>query len=478
MADIPYIKLSDLTRQVEAVIRQTFDGLYWIVAEISGHKFYPNQDRHYFELVEKAPGQADPVAKVKGIAWSSGSQNIKLFEQATGQNFTNGLQVLIRVRVEFHPAYGLSLILNEIDPYFTLGNLEKQRRETLQRLVAENPDFIQQNGEEYLTKNKSLPLNCVIQNIAIIGSPNSEGYTDFTHTITSNQFGYRFNIDIYQSSVQGSEAERELVGKLIAIFESGKKYDCVVIIRGGGAKTDFLVFDSYGLSKAVAKFPVPVITGLGHHKDVSIVDLMAHTSTKTPTKAAEFIISHNRTFEDGLLKLRQAVIIRSQQLIGSTKSGIHAANLIIVNKSRALLHHHKDSLAGYQRTVVSETRSRMYNNRAELISLLNQLSSQPKIILAHQRSGLTHLAENLRAFTGKYVRRQQTSLEHYGSLIRLMSPESILRKGFAIVSHKGEIVKDAGGIQTGDELQIVMSEDTISTRVTSKTKKDERKSDV
>ncbi|HEX8515170.1 MAG TPA: exodeoxyribonuclease VII large subunit [Bacteroidia bacterium] len=298
---IQHIKLSDLTKKVEEAIKNTFGSeFYWIVAEISTHKFYPNNDRHYFEFIEKVEGEMDPVAKVKGVSWQSGSQCIKLFEKDTGQVFTNGVQVLVKVKVEYQSAFGLQLVLLDIDSSFTLGNLEKQRRETLERLVKENPDSIKKIGEEYFTKNKAIKLNAVIQNIAIIGSPNSEGYTDFTHTITNNQFHYKFAIDIYQSSVQGMEAEKELVNKLVFVFQNSTKYDCVVIIRGGGAKTDFLVFDTYNLARAVARFPIPIITGLGHHKDVSVVDLMVHTSTKTPTKAAEFIISHNRAFEDSI----------------------------------------------------------------------------------------------------------------------------------------------------------------------------------
>ena len=263
MNEIKHIKLSELTKKIADIINQSFGtASHWIVAEISSHKFYENQDRHYFEFIEKVEGANDPIAKVRGVSWFGGSQNIKVFEKETGQKFTNGVQVLVNVKVEFHQAYGFSLVLIDIDQSFILGNLEKQRRNTLLRLVAENPDSIQKVGEEYVTKNKKVKLPVVIQKIAIIGSPNSEGYTDFTHTVNNNQFNYKFSIDIYQSSVQGAASEKELINKLIAIFNSGIKYDCAVIIRGGGSKTDFIVFDSYGLSRAIARFPIPVIAGI------------------------------------------------------------------------------------------------------------------------------------------------------------------------------------------------------------------------
>lgn len=479
MSEIQHIKLSDLTRRVEEVIKNSFGSdFYWIVAEISSHKFYPNQDRHYFEFVEKAEGSNEPVAKVRGVSWFAGSQCIKVFEKDTGQVFSNGLQVLVKVKIEFHTAFGFSLVLHDIDQSFTLGNLEKQRRETLERLIRENPDSIQKVGDEYVTKNKNIRLNTVIQNIAIIGSPNSEGYTDFTHTINNNQFGYKFVIDIFQSSVQGGEAEKELVNKLVSIFQSGKKYDCVVIIRGGGAKTDFLVFDSYNLSRAVARFPIPIITGIGHHKDVSVVDLMVNTSTKTPTKAAEFIISHNRSFEDALLVLQKNLVIKSQQLLSNSMQRINETNIIIINKSRTLISHYKDGLNNFNQVVINKTKTILYSRQTNLVALLNQLLSRPKIITAHRQAELTNLIGNLQVFSNKYLINKKGYLGHCESVIKLMSPKNILRKGFAIVSQKGKILKDATAILPGGDLIVTMEEYEISTKVLSKIKTDGRKSDL
>lgn len=479
LPDVSYIRLSDLTRRVENAIKQTFGSeSYWVLAEISSHKYYPNNDRHYFEFVEKADGSADPIAKVRGVAWVAGSQTIKTFQQATGQLFTNGIQVLVKVKVEFHQAYGLSLVLMDIDQNFTLGNIEKQRRETLLRLVAENPGLIEKSGEEYLTKNKRVPLNVVIQHIAIIASPNSEGYADFSHTIQYNQYKYTFGIDIYQSAVQGADAERELINKLISIYESGKKYDCVVIIRGGGAKSDFLVFDTYQLARTVARFPIPVITGIGHHKDVSIVDLMANISTKTPTQAAEFIIAHNRSFEDNVMSLQKTVIIKTQQLLSDAIRLINYSNNSIINNSRTIISHRKERLNEFNQRVINATKSVLYNRQTKLVSLLNQLLSRPQIITSNKKAELENIAGNLKLFSGKLIRNQNQYLNHFRTVINMMSPENILRKGFAMISKNGLILKNAEQIKPGDELIISMQDSEVNTTVNSKTKKDAGKSDV
>lgn len=501
LVEISHIRLSELTKKIEDVIKQSIGSeFYWVIAEISGHKFYPNQDRHYFEFIEKIDGKNEPIAKVRGVSWFDGSQHIKLFEIATGQKFSNGLQVLVKVKVEFHSSYGFSLVLNDIDQSFTIGNLEKQKRETLLKLVAENPSFIQKVGEEYITRNKRLKFNLAIKNIAIIGSPNSEGYTDFTHTISSNLFGYKFSIDIYQSSVQGAEAEKELINKLIAIYNSKKPYDCVVIIRGGGAKTDFLVFDSYNLSRAVAKFPIPIITGIGHHKDVSIVDLMAHTSVKTPTKAAEFIISHNRALEDSILILQKEIIIKSQQLLSNSLQKINATNITIINKSITFLSHHKeilnntniniinksrtlinqykDSLNSFNQIVINKTKTILYNRQTNLVALLNQILSKPKIITAQKNSELVNLIGNLKIFSIKYFDSKEAYIRHHETIVRVMSPKNILKKGFAIVSQSGKILKNAQAIETGNELTITMESFDIKTKVITKTQNNGRESIV
>ncbi len=471
MNGINYIKLSELTKKVEEAIKLSFSDLYWIIAEVSSHKFYPNQDRHYFELVEKEEGFMDPIAKIKGVSWQEGSQYIKQFEKDTGQKFTNGLQVLVKVKVEYHSAHGLQVILKEIDQNFTLGNLEKQRRETLLRLVADNPDTIKKVGDEYHTKNKSLKFNPIIQSIAVIGSPNSEGYTDFTHTLSANQYNYKFSIDVFQSSVQGASAEKELVNKLVSIFQTSKKYDCVVIIRGGGAKTDFLVFDTYAVSKAVARFPIPIITGIGHHKDISIVDLMVNTSTKTPTKAAEFIIAHNNNFENLVFQIQKNIIIKSQQIFSNHTNRLNAANILIINKSRTIISVYKDEINKYNQTVVNKTKTILYNKQTNLVSLLNELLSRPKIITSNKHNELSNIIDNLNLNSNKFLTRQNNFLNHYVSVMKLMNPQNILKKGFAIVSQKGKILKDGESIDNGSELTISMSDYEINTKVISKIKK-------
>ncbi len=479
MDEIQHIKLSELSSKIEQVFKQNFfNQFYWIVAEISGHKFYPDTDRHYFDLVEKTPGSEVEVAKLKAKSWSEGSANILQFEKQTGQKFESGLQVLIKVKVDYHSVFGLSLTLLDVDSSFTLGNIEKQRRNTLLKLVRDNPEFIRLWGDDYITKNKELSLPLVVQKIALIASPNSEGYADFIHTINNNQYQYKFEVDNYFSTVQGRDAEKELINTLINIHQSKIKYDCAVLIRGGGAKTDFLVFDTYHLSRAVAKFPIPIITGIGHHKDVSIVDMMAHSPTKTPTKCAELIISHNRMFEDQLTKARSSILINTQQLLNTTKNDINNEQVSIISNAQYLLKNENQNIDSYNAKIINTSKSFVNDRQSNLMSESIRFSHKPILLLSQKNQIIEHININIKAQANKNIVNQSTILNHYIKIMKLMSPANILKKGFAIVSINNKVINEQTEIKKSDRIQVNFYKKEIDADVTNINITDGKKYDL
>ena len=365
-------------------------------------------------------------------------------------------------------------MLQEVDQFFTLGNLERQRLEILQRLLAENPDTIVKQAEDYLTRNKSLPLAAVLQRLAVVGSPNSEGFVDFMHTLENNEFNYRFSCDLYQTSVQGTFAESELVQTMVSVYESGKSYDAVVIIRGGGARTDFLVFDTYRLARAVARFPIPVITGIGHHKDVSITDMMAHTSTKTPTKAAELIISHNRSFENEVLNLQRDLVIRTQKILAAADTEIQSSKLLIVDTSRRLLRAYSDGLADSREGLKSAFKAILNQQRMALQMIGRQLSSQPLLLTQKREADLLRIIALLRSACQVSLLRQSESLIQADRIIRVMHPDNVLKKGFAILSRQGKIISDDTEIKLNELLTVTTEHFQVDTLVKNKREKDER----
>ncbi|MEJ2881164.1 exodeoxyribonuclease VII large subunit [Pedobacter sp. GR22-6] len=443
------IRLSELTRWLQQTIEGVFgQQSFWIIADVTNYTYKPQSNYHYFELVEKDKSSSKILAKIAGRAWGNASINISNFEKATGQKFRNDINVLIQVSVQYNPSFGLQLNLIDIDTNFTLGQFEQQRKATLERLVRENPDFIQKQGEEYLTRNGSLKLNNVIQRIAVLSSETSAGYLDFKHTLDHNAFNYRFEIDNYFTLVQGEVNARQVLTKLIEVFQSGKPYDVLVIIRGGGAQMDFLIFDNYDLSRAIARFPIPVITGIGHQKNETIADLMAHTATKTPTKVAEFIIAHNRNFEESILNLQKMMLIKTYQLI----------NL------------QKDRLVQLNNNIIHTSRNSIHRNQHGLMNLSATILTNPKIIISNRKKDLSNLSSNLQSYSKMYFVNKEAYLGHFISIMKLMSPQNILNKGFAIIKVNNKIVSNADGIEKGTELTVQFADTQINTTVNDKTK--------
>lgn len=445
------IRLSELTGQISTVISAAFgSGTYWVIADITNYTFKAQTNYHYFELVEKDKSSAKILAKIAGRAWGNAAVNISNFERVTGQQFRNDINVLVQVNVQYNPSFGLQLNLLDIDTSFTLGKFEQQRKETLDKLVRDNPSFIQFQNGQYITRNSQLPLNRVIQRIAVISSDTSAGYLDFIHTLKHNTFGYHFEIDDYFALVQGEGNANQFLAKLIAVFDSHIPYDALVIIRGGGAQLDFLIFDNYELNRAIAKFPIPVITGIGHQKNETIADLMAHSSTKTPTKAAEMLIAHNRNFEEGMMALQQQVLIKTFQLLS----------------------HHKEQLAWLNQVTISSSKNQLNMQHRKILGLSAMILTNPKIIISNKAKDLQNLVSNMKSFNRMYFANKRGYIGHFESVVRLMSPQNILNKGFAIVKVEGAIVSDAQGIAPGAEITVALASTSLTAKVLSKSQTD------
>jgi exodeoxyribonuclease VII large subunit len=465
-----HIKLSELNSKISDALTDRFKGqTFWVVADITNHSYKAQKKIHYFELVEKGTTSNSIVAKIIGKAWGAGSMHLSDFEKNTGQRFTNNINVLVLVSVDYHPLFGLSLNVLDIDTNFTLGILEQQRNATLKRLVDEN-DFIEKKEEQYITTNNQLQLRPVIQRVAVLSGSNSAGHEDFKHTLEHNDFGYVFQIDDYPTIVQGDNNAKVFLGKLIEVYNSGIPYDAVVITRGGGAQSDFLIFDNYNIGRAVAKFPIPVITGIGHQKNVSITDLMAHTHTKTPTKAAEFIIAHNRSFEQSILLLQKNIVIKSQQLFLLNYQNLSRLKSTISNSAREMISLHKDVLGSINQNTINSSKSILYQKHRHLVSLSHQIAGKPRIILYSRINDIENTVSNLKTFTNQYLRNQSTYLGHYRASIRMISPENILKKGYAIVRVNEKITSNADTIEVGDTIDVVFSDTILKTTVREKTK--------
>lgn len=457
---IASIRLSQLSLLIQETLRDRFAlRRFNVIAEVANHSYYSQKGFHYFDLVEKE-GTKSIIAKLPAVAWSAGAQKIQYFEQVTGQRFGNGIRILAEVAVDYHPVYGLKLTLLDIDVNYTLGALELARKATIERLVSTASEYVWRKGDALGSFNKELSIPPVIQHIAVISSQHAAGYEDFIHSLENNIYGYRFEISVFFTPVQGETNAAAFVQKLVQVEkhsgQTGLDYDAVVIIRGGGAGTDLLLFDVYELALGVAACPFPVLTGIGHQKNETITDMVANTSLKTPTRVAEFILQHNRTFEEHIVAMQHSIITKSQQLIAVGNRQLQERGSAIFRQSMILTFHHKRSLEQFQQVIFTN----------------------PRLLLAERKVQVDHLQQRLHMNVKNLLRHQSSELSGMDRMFRLASPVKLLQRGFSLIKWKGKLITNAAEVATGDEISVIMSDSILTGTVQTKKEYDGNPFDI
>ena len=343
------LSLSQLCAGISDSISADFSEAVWVRAEIS--ELSVRNGHCYMELIEKDEFSNRIVAKMRAVCWANIFAMLKsYFEQETGQALHAGLQILVSVLVEFHPAYGLQLNINDINPTYTIGDMARRRLEVIAQLQADG----------VMDMNKQLPFPTLPQRLAVISSETAAGYGDFCHQLQQNPYGFAFRTELFAAIMQGENAEASIIHALEQIFSRTEDFDAVVIIRGGGATTDLSCFDRYELALNCAQFPLPVVTGIGHLRDVSVLDMVAHTSLKTPTATAEFFINCMIRQADTIAQLKQRLL----QTIGN-----------LSDKQQ----HHIDMLA-MRFTAANERWLARQRNKLELLQKTIELHSPMRIL--------------------------------------------------------------------------------------------------
>lgn len=403
--------LRELQRRVKSALEGQFALPVWVSAEISEIKV--NYSGHcYLELVEKGGDNGVPTAQARAVMWRSHYPRISgYFEAETGQRLAAGIKILAKVLVSYHELYGFSLQITDIDPSYTLGDMERQRQQTIAQL--------QQEG--VWDMNREAPMPAVVQRIAVVSSVNAAGYQDFCKELEKSP--YRFEVRLFDAFMQGEAAEESIVAALCAVAERTEDFDAVVLIRGGGSRSDLNCFNAYRLCAHVAQFPLPVVTGIGHDKDTSVADMVAHTALKTPTAVAGWLVERMAE-ADGWLDYA------ALQLHDATAAAMHASEVRL------------ERLSGEVRRLSGE-------------------------LLTRQSLRLEHLGTLLPEAARDFLARQTLRLENAAELIAGRSPECILRLGFAVLRAGGRAVTSAAGVTAGEEVEIEVSDGRISATVNS-----------
>ncbi|MCG8308377.1 MAG: exodeoxyribonuclease VII large subunit [Cytophagales bacterium] len=401
-----HISLYELNKTIGAVLAKNLEPSYWVVAEIGEIK--TNQKGHcYLELVEKENNIIK--AKTRATIWSYTYRNLSTwFQGITGQSLKAGMKILFNAAVQYHEVYGFSLNIRDIDARYTLGERAKKRQEIIAQL----------RDDGIFEMNKELQLPVVPQRIAIISSETAAGFGDFKDQLHRNEFGYHFNLKLFNSIMQGDQAEASILSSMHQVFEKIDDFDLLIIIRGGGASLDLDCFDSYDICSHIAQFPVPVITGIGHERDETIADMVAHTKLKTPTAVAEFIISGFRNFE---LKLNDCF----DRLVG---------------KLQQRLNQEATSLDQYVFRFRNAAQRKLYDRQNLVNRLLNALNYNRHQVLNKQAGTLDGFSRQLSRYPNRYIQAQQSRLDHLKKELSALDPENVLSRGYSITLIHGKNV--------------------------------------
>ena len=405
------LSLYELGRLIRLTLREGLPDAYWVQAELSEVREAYN-GHCYIELVQKAERGNTLLAKARGTIWANVYKMLKpYFERTTGQVFTAGIKVLLQVSVEYHEQYGLSLTVHDIDPTYTVGDMARRRKEILLQLEEEG----------VLTLNKELSMPVVPQRVAVISAAGAAGYGDFCDQLTANPYGFVFYPKLFPAVMQGDRVEETIISALDCIAAEQDMWDVVVIIRGGGATSDLSGFDTYALAANCAQFPLPIITGIGHERDDTVLDMVAHTRVKTPTAAAECLISC-------LVAAATMLDELTDTLVASITNLIHCEE-----------------------------------KRVEQIA-----QRLPALFSVIHANGL-HRIEQFEVRMHTALQRSLTEHKHRLQLIEKVvegaSPMLILQRGYSITRCEGRVVRDASDLPEGTVLTTTLADGEVKSMI-------------
>ena len=420
------VTLLELNLLVREVIECEMPNEYWVEAELSECR--ESHGHCFLELIQKDERSATPVAKASARCWASKWMIIRpYFERTTGQQLHAGMKVLLKVKAQFHEAYGFSWMVTDIDPTYTLGDMARKRQEIISQLKTE--------GVFDLQKELRLPLFC--QHIAVISSETAAGYGDFCNQLADNPYGFQFQTQLFPAIMQGEEIEQSIINALNRIYNC--QFDCVVIIRGGGATSDMSVFDTLALAENVANFPLPIITGIGHDRDECILDMVSHTRVKTPTAAAAFLIDHLKQVTDAINDAQDRLTHYAQQKISTLNT---------------------------QLSMIAETLPRIFStvktrHEARLDTIATSLANLAQQRILHSQFSILDLEKSLPILLNRRLMAEKHRLQLFEEKARSLDPTLLLKRGYSITMHNGKAVRHVKELQDGDTIETRLANGSV-----------------
>ncbi len=463
------MRLSQLGRLVAEKLHEALEPSYIIVAELASVHVTPSSGHCYLELVERDEQTGAELAKMRANIWNRNFLRIgPAFREATGQDLEAGMKVMMAVEVTFSERYGISLNVTRIYSEYTLGELARSRQQIIEQLKLDG----------VFDDNRNLPLPVVVRRIAVVSAAGAAGYGDFRKQL--EQSGMPFTIKLFPAVMQGDLVEPTVLTALEKIADEMDDWDVVVVIRGGGATTDLSGFDTLNLASAVAQFPIPVFTGIGHERDESILDLVAHSRFKTPTAVAAFLVENRKALVSGIDELASRLERCAVQLLAAQRTATDALSLRLERSARSILaeasehsshishlleraassaiERESNGMNALRRSLEIAANQTLTDTAIHLSSLTHQLHRAAYVPCAQQRPQLASLSTRLPLAAARLLEKHHDSLALATSRIEALNPQRILNLGYSFTTRNGEIVTSAAALQPGDVVETFFAE--------------------
>jgi len=450
------LSLTELQLLIRDSLYLALPQTFWVVAEIS--EITVNSSGHcYLELVEKNQDEKNVRARVRGIVWSSRFSFIRsFFENITGEALRSGLKILVKAKVEYHELYGLSLVISDIDPSYTLGEMEIKRQLIIKRLEEEG----------VFSMNRELEFPLLPQRIAIVSSKNAAGYTDFINHLKGNTYGYVFCTILIETSMQGTETEEGVVAALDKIAANTEHFDVVAIIRGGGSQTDLSWFDSYAIAYHITQFPLPVITGIGHEKNMSVTDMVAFNALKTPTAVADFLIDAMAAAENKLDEMGSEIREIVRTIIEENRNMIESHSIRLLPLARIMLSSSREKISSRVMELARIGKENTYRAGIITAGLKSRLFSSARAFSADRARSAESANQKLRSFAAGSLNSNRERLISLENALNFLDPSNVLRRGYTITSVNGKILKSSALVTEGEIIDTRFMDGTIKSKVT------------
>ncbi|NRA11341.1 MAG: exodeoxyribonuclease VII large subunit [Crocinitomicaceae bacterium] len=463
MSEQPQIfTLQQVVSSIRKTIEERYNREYWVKAEM--HKLGQTRAGHcYPELVQKEDGKV--VAEMRGTIWKHSFDKInERFMEVVKEPLKEDTTLLMKVKVNFHEVYGISLQINDIDPNYALGELQRERAETLKKLQKEN----------LLNANQQVLFPMLPKRVAVISAESSKGLSDFMQVIELNNWNYNFFTMLFPATLQGEKAETTIIAQLENIKRVRDHFDIVVIVRGGGGEVGMSCYNNFNLCKAIASFPIPILTGIGHSTNLTVAEMISYRNAITPTELGDFLIQAFHEFAVPVKDAIKSIRTHTMQILELTKLTLAKVSTSFSAVATGALSKEKYVLQEFRSGLQSGALRSFEFNKERVRRLEHSTVSSGRLMIQDQRNGLIRITEQLPHYSESLLLKEQNNLDRLVQSIRLMDPINVLNRGFSITTHKGKTIDASNKVQVGDKISTRTANFTIESEVTANKEENEQ----